>query len=188
MTVTSMTGFARVDGMEAGYRWVWEVKSVNSKGLDLRFRLPHGFDHIEAGARKRAAEIFARGNLSINLAVQRPKKLPALEVNRDVLEKMITLAEEFRGSRDAVYVESLLGLRGVIEVVEEETEAEGLVAAREAAVVNSLEDLLNALAAARLGEGERLAAVVEEHISEIEGLTSQVAAWQNFSQSAARRA
>ena len=176
MTVTSMTGFARVDGMEAGYRWVWEVKSVNSKGLDLRFRLPQGFDHIEAVARKRAAEIFARGNLSINLSLQRPKKVPALEINRDVLEKMMTLAAEFRGSREAVYVESLMGLRGVIEVVEEETEAEELVAARDAAVVTSLEDLLSELAAARLGEGERLAAVVEEHISEIEGLTSQVAA------------
>ncbi|MBT6284470.1 MAG: hypothetical protein HOI96_04745, partial [Rhodospirillaceae bacterium] len=38
MTVRSMTGFARVDGAVAGYSWVWEVKSVNSKGLDLRFR------------------------------------------------------------------------------------------------------------------------------------------------------
>ena len=128
MTVTSMTGFARVDGMEAGYRWVWEVKSVN-QGADMRFRQPPGFDHIEAVARNAPAK-YSRGNLSINLVLQRPKKVPALEINRDVLEKMMALAAEFRGSREAVYVESLMGLRGVIEVVEEATEAEELVTAR----------------------------------------------------------
>ena len=176
MTVTSMTGFARADGAEAGYSWVWEVKSVNSKGLDLRFRLPNGFDHIEAHARKRASEKFARGNLSINLALQRPDKPLALEVNRDVLDKMAALAAEFRGSRDAVNVEALMALRGVVEVVEEDSEDEETVAARDAAVADSLDALLDELADARLGEGERLATVVEEHIEEIAGLTSEAAA------------
>jgi len=176
VTVTSMTGFARADGAEAGYSWVWEVKSVNSKGLDLRFRLPHGFDHIEAHARKRATEKFARGNLSINLALQRPDKPPALEVNRDVLDKMAALAAEFRGSRDAVNVEALMALRGVVEVVEEDSEDEEAVAARDAAVADSLDALLDALADARLGEGERLVTVVEEHIEEIAVLTSEAAA------------
>ena len=176
MAVTSMTGFARVDGAAAGYSWVWEVKSVNSKGLDLRFRLPHGFDHIEAEARKHAANKFARGNLSINLSLQRPEKPPALEVNRDVLENMTALAAEFRGSRDAVNVEALMALRGVVEVVEEETEDDETVAERDAAISASLDEMLAALAAARLGEGERLAGVVEEHIEEIESLTSDAAA------------
>ena len=176
MTVTSMTGFARVDGAAAGYSWVWEVKSVNSKGLDLRFRVPHGFDHIEAEARKKAAEKFARGNLSINLALQRPEKPPALEVNREVLENMTALAAEIRGSREAVNVEALMALRGVVEVVEEETEDDETIAQRDAAIAASLEDLLAALAAARLGEGERLAGVVHEHIEEIASLTSEAAA------------
>ena len=45
-----MTGFARVSGATANFRWAWEVKSVNAKGLDLRLRLPTGFDAIEAEA------------------------------------------------------------------------------------------------------------------------------------------
>ena len=60
MTVTSMTGFARVDGMEAGYRWVWEVKSVNSKGplgIDA-FDFPDppvsGFHAVHAGKPRHA--------------------------------------------------------------------------------------------------------------------------------------
>ena len=90
-----MTGFARVDGAVAGYSWVWEVKSVNSKGLDLRFRLPNGFDQIEAGARKLAGDSFVRGNLSINLNLQRPDRPPVLEVNRDVLDQMVALVTEY---------------------------------------------------------------------------------------------
>ena len=130
MTVTSMTGFARVDGESANYSWVWEVKSVNSKGLDLRFRLPHGFDQIESEARTHAAKKFSRGNLSINLTLQRPEKAPALAVNRDVLEKMTALAAEVRGSREAVNVESLMSLRGVVEVIEDDAYDDQTVADR----------------------------------------------------------
>ena len=141
MAVTSMTGFARVDGAAAGYTWVWEVKSVNSKGLDLRFRLPHGFDHIEAAARKLGGEKFARGNLSINLTLQRPERPPALEVNREVLEQMISLAAEFKGAREKVDVETLLALRGVVEVVENQEEDEAEISARDTAIVDGFDGL-----------------------------------------------
>lgn len=175
MSVTSMTGFARVDGAAAGYTWVWEVKSVNSKGLDLRFRLPHGFDHIEAAARKLGGEKFARGNLSINLTLQRPERPPALEVNREVLEQMISLAAEFKGAREKVDVETLLALRGVVEVVENQEEDEAEISARDTAIVDGFDGLMNALAAARAAEGARLAVVVEEHVDEIDSLTTQAA-------------
>ncbi|HXR87824.1 MAG TPA: YicC/YloC family endoribonuclease, partial [Stellaceae bacterium] len=39
-----MTGFARAEGHDGPLSWAWELKSVNSKSLDLRFRLPPGFD------------------------------------------------------------------------------------------------------------------------------------------------
>ncbi|MGH7034448.1 MAG: YicC/YloC family endoribonuclease, partial [Stellaceae bacterium] len=47
MTIASMTGFARVEGHDGALSWVWEVKSVNGKSLDLRFRLPGGFEALE---------------------------------------------------------------------------------------------------------------------------------------------
>ncbi|MEE2997891.1 MAG: YicC/YloC family endoribonuclease [Pseudomonadota bacterium] len=170
-----MTGFARTDGSVAGYSWVWEVKSVNSKGLDLRFRLPHGFDALEAQARKRAVEKFVRGNLSINLVIQRPKKPAALEINRPVLEKMMSLAAEYRGSADAVNVENLMGLRGVIELVEEDIEEKDTIAMRDTAVIASLEELFDSLTYSRSCEGKRLAGIVEEHIGEIASLTAEAA-------------
>ena len=176
LTVTSMTGFARIDGAAAGYSWVWEVKSVNSKGLDLRFRLPGGFDQIEAAARKLAGDTFVRGNLSINLTLQRPDRPPVLEVNREVLEQMVSLAAEYKGGRENVDVETLLGMRGVVDVVEGAEENEAEIALRDAAIVAGFGDLMTALATARREEGTRMGAVVDEHIAEISALTTEAAA------------
>lgn len=176
MSVTSMTGFARIDGAAAGYSWVWEVKSVNSKGLDLRFRLPNGFDRIEAEARKIAGDTFVRGNLSINLTLQRPDRPPALEVNRDVLDQMVAVAAEYRGGAENVNVETLLGLRGVVEVIDDQEEDEAEIGQRDAAITAGFGDLMKALADARRDEGTRMGAVVDAHIAEISSLTSEAAA------------
>lgn len=170
-----MTGFARVDGTAAGYSWVWEVKSVNSKGLDLRFRLPNGFDAIEASSRKAAGDAFVRGNLSINLNLQRPERPPVLAVNRDVLDQMVALAAEYKGGPENVDVETLIGLRGVVEVAEGEDEDEAEIAERDAAITAGFGELMHALATARREEGARMGAVVEEHIEEIASLTSEAA-------------
>ena len=170
-----MTGFARVDGAAAGYSWEWEVKSVNAKGLDLRFRLPNGFDVIEASSRKFASEKFSRGNLSINLDLQRPERAPALAVNRDVLDQMIALAAEYRGSRENVKVEMLLGLRGVLDVVEDREEDEAEIEQRDAAIAAGFSELMAALSKARSEEGARMGAVIDEHIEEISSLTSKAA-------------
>jgi uncharacterized protein (TIGR00255 family) len=169
--VTSMTGFARVGGAAAGYSWVWEAKSVNSKGLDLRFRLPHGFDHIESDAKKYATEAFSRGNISINLSIQRPEKRPVLVVNRDVLDRMVDLAAEYRGDREHVNIETFMTLRGVVEVADEDDEDEDVIATRDVALSESVGDLLTVLAATRKDEGDRLKTIIEDHLDEIAGLT-----------------
>ena len=170
-----MTGFASVEGMAAGYSWVWEVKSVNSKALDLRFRLPAGFNKIEAEARKGAVKRFTRGSLSINLVVKALEKPNSIEVNREVLEKLTALAADFRGDAGVVNVEALMGLRGVIEVGEVDLEDEETVEKRNVVVTATLEKALEELACFRLSEGERIAKVVEDHLQEISELTTQAA-------------
>ncbi len=76
MALSSMTGFARGHGTSGSYAWAWEIKSVNGKGLDLRLRLPPGWDAIEAAVRAAAAEKFARGSLQANLIVDRTGAAP----------------------------------------------------------------------------------------------------------------
>ena len=69
-----MTGFARADGFADGYSWTWEIKSVNSRSLDTRFRLPNGFDAMESRLRTALPERFTRGNIS---ASRRVRHIPA---------------------------------------------------------------------------------------------------------------
>ena len=71
MALSSMTGFARGHGVAGTYAWSWELKSVNSKGLDLKLRLPPGWDAIEATVRARASEVLSRGSVFANLTVSR---------------------------------------------------------------------------------------------------------------------
>ena len=165
-----MTGFARRDDAPGGYRWTWEVKSVNSRNLDLRFRLPPGSDDLESRARALALDRFARGNVSVHLSLQRPDQVQRVQVNREVLDQMLAVAAEIKDAADArpVSVEGLLGLPGVLEPMAEEEETEETREARNTALLDSLTAAFDALVAARAEEGARLAAIMEERLAEIE--------------------
>ena len=65
MTVMSMTGFARVDGSDAGANWYWELRSVNGRGLDVRVRVPPGSDGLEVPIRELIGKRLTRGNVSV---------------------------------------------------------------------------------------------------------------------------
>ena len=54
MAITSMTGFARREGVADTWKWVWEARSVNGKGLDVRYRLPSAFDTPDSDLKRKA--------------------------------------------------------------------------------------------------------------------------------------
>ena len=172
-----MTGFASADGAADGYSWTWEVKSVNGRNLDLRFRLPPGHDFIEAHGRKAAPDRFKRGNLSLHLALRRPEESPGYRVNREAFEHMIALTEELRKDTGGppARLETVLGLPGVIEPEAQGEEPEEQRARRRAALTASLDEALERLAEARSDEGIRLAAFITDHIEEIAGLCASAA-------------
>ena len=74
--------------------WVWEVKSVNGRNLDLRLRLPHGFEALEAEVRKLVPEHLARGNVQIALVVDRSRLPLRYRVNRELLQQLLGLTQE----------------------------------------------------------------------------------------------
>src|SRR5258708_4425481 len=125
MTLASMTGFARLDGATGPYAWAWEVRSVNAKGLELRLRLPVGWDAIEPELRKRAQAVVVRGTLHANLSAQRTGVAPVVRVNEPVLAAILATMRDVAKRIDAAppTVEGILSLKGVMEVVED-TEGE----------------------------------------------------------------
>src|SRR6266404_4559159 len=101
MALSSMTGFARGHGVSGAYAWAWEVKSVNAKGLDLRLRLPPGWDVIEAAVRARATELLARGTVYANLTVTREGVAPVVRVNESVLAAVLSTIRNLAGKVNA---------------------------------------------------------------------------------------
>lgn len=173
MPLASMTGFARAQGASGAYAWAWELKSVNAKGLDLRLRLPAGWDAIEAPARAALTKLLARGTISALLTIDRSGAAPSVRVNEDVLGALVEAAKK-AASRFGVSppgLDSLLGMKGVIEVADSEERPEEKQAA-EKAVVQGFEQALKELSAMRVREGDALKHILSERIDEIAKLTA----------------
>ena len=154
--------------------WVWELKSVNGRSLDLRLRLAPGFDALEPELRAALAQRFRRGNFSANLAVTRTTS-PALRVNREALSQLVTLINELSGEIEAAppRLDGLLALRGVVETVEDEDET--VIEARRDAVLAGWNAALDRLADARAEEGARIAAVLGSQLDEMAALVTAAA-------------
>jgi uncharacterized protein (TIGR00255 family) len=174
MTLASMTGFARVDGATGPYAWAWEVRSVNAKGLELRLRLPVGWDAIEPELRKRAQAVVVRGTLHANLVAQRTGVAPVVRVNEPVLAAILATMRDVAKRIDAAppTVEGILGLKGVMEVVED-TEGEDERRAAQEAVIAGFSAAMARLAEMRAHEGDALGAVLGGRLDAIAALTQR---------------
>src|SRR5690606_14008323 len=82
----SMTGFARTSGEAEGWSWAWEVKSVNGRSLEMRLRLPGGFEALEPQVRSQAQARLARGSVNAALTVTPASNDGALALNRALLK------------------------------------------------------------------------------------------------------
>ncbi len=177
MALSSMTGFARSHGASGPYVFEWELKSVNAKGFDLRLRLPPGWDELEALAKKRAAELLARGTVYANLNVKRANALSAVRINEEVLASVVKVATQLAGRIDAVApsIDGLLAIKGVIEVVEPESDEEEDKAAK-AAAASAFDEALTGLVAMRQREGTALAQILIQRMVEVEALAKKAEA------------
>lgn len=177
MALSSMTGFARSHGASGPYTFEWELKSVNAKGLDLRLRLPPGWDELEAFAKKRAGEVLSRGTVYANFNVRRSDALSTVRVNEQVLAALLKVAGSLAGKIDAVApsIDGLLAIKGVIEVVEPESNEEEDKAATAAAAA-AFDEALTNLLAMRRREGETLGQVLSQRMDEMEILAKRAEA------------
>jgi uncharacterized protein (TIGR00255 family) len=174
MVLSSMTGFARSHGSSGPYTYEWELKSVNAKGFDLRLRLPPGWDELEAAARKRAGEVLSRGTVYATLNVKRTNAVSVIRINEDVLSSIVEVAGTLAQRIDAVApsIDGLLGIKGVIEMVEPESDEAEDKAAREAAALG-FGEALDSLVTMRRREGAALGQILSQRMDEIERLAAR---------------
>jgi len=168
MALSSMTGFARSHGVSGTYAWSWELKSVNAKGLELRLRIPSGWDAVEVPVRAKAAEILSRGNVYANLTINREGAAPVARINEPVLAAMLAALKSLSGRVDAEppRLDGVLGLKGVVDVIEEE-ESEDLRRAAEAAIVADFAQAVAGLSEMRRHEGDAIGKILSARLDEI---------------------
>ena len=173
--IASMTGFARAEGLSNGIAWAWELRSVNGRTLELRFRLPSGWDGMEAGWRDLAGKVLKRGNVTANLTIKRQSET-RLELDPAALEQVLRIATELHrripGSPPPS-AEALLSLPGVLRQAQLDQQEEKTAAAADVQVgfVAALADLV----VSRQAEGDRLAVILNRQLSEIAELRDTAA-------------
>lgn len=171
-----MTGFADLAGGTGGVAWTWEARSVNGRGLDLRLRLPDGFDSLDAPLRAAAAKVLARGSVTVTLRLARGAAGGLPRLNAAALDAALAAAlaaseAAARGGLDLAPMTAadLLSVRGVVE---SDAVAPAETPEVAAALAADADALFARLAAARRAEGGALAALVAGQIDRIEALTA----------------
>ena len=169
MSVSSMTGFARVEGAESGFSWAWELKSVNARSLDIRVRLPAGMDSIESELRSLVQKRLMRGNIFANLILNKTSNNHEISINTEVLGNLIEIAKQFSKTHNVPLsgFDGFLSIRGVIEVKEEE-ETEQQKKELQDIILVGLGRALDQLVKSRYDEGKSLRVSLENHLNCIE--------------------
>jgi uncharacterized protein (TIGR00255 family) len=163
-----MTGFARVEGRVDGFSWVWEIRGVNGKSLDQRFRLPPGWDVLDAPCKTLLGNQVKRGSITVALEVSERSAGPKFRINQEVLAEITRLLRSLEGVIDAAppRLDGILTMRGVLET-EEEAPDPALRAIRETALIESFGEAVAAFAIVRNREGAHLEARLAERLAEI---------------------
>ncbi len=173
--IYSMTGFARSEGLIGAMAFVFELRSVNGRGLDLRLRLPGGFDALEPFIRERAGAVLKRGNVTINLAVKRDDT-PKVALDEAVLEQMLqralALAARIPGCAPP-QAEALLALPGVMRAGGVDEIDEAATEQRMQTLRSAFEQALAQLVATRAAEGTRTEAMIAAQVNEIAALHAE---------------
>ncbi len=179
--VTSMTGFATATGSEGAYAWVWDLRSVNARGLDLRLRLPDGVPGLEAELRSRLAADLTRGNVTVSLKLQRDDGAGTLEVDHECLRAVLRSLQEIQtealnSDLDLATPTTLevMNFRGVLGSQDRaETPQNKDILAR---LIKSFDEVLQSLVQMRRAEGDALATVLDRLLSTTAGLVAQARA------------
>jgi uncharacterized protein (TIGR00255 family) len=170
--LASMTGFSRTQGQLGATAWIWELRSVNGKGLDIKLRLPGGLDALEIPLREQTAKRLRRGNVSGTLTIKR-EAAAGLTADPVALERVkelaIALADDIPGALPP-RAELLLALPGIMRNAGPQDETEEEQAALAEAVRAGFLAALEGLAAARAAEGAKLAHIVTDLLAEIAAL------------------
>ena len=174
MSPSSMTGFARTSFEAGGSKYAWELKSVNARGLEIRTRLPAGFDHLEPDLRQLAREHLGRGSCFFTLQKEADADRPTLTINEEALTLVVAAARRL-AAVEGIAPPTADGLLAVPGVLQEGTGAAAghLAEERDREILRAFRRAVGLLQVARREEGQRLAQVLRALLGAVRILSNQ---------------
>ena len=179
MAISSMTGFARVQGSapagdENQLNYTLTIKTVNHRFLDLQFRLPNGLDGLEMELRRVLKENLVRGHVDLTLSVDRSSQTKA-GYNRELIAGYLAAFDAARREhklKSEPDLNAALRLPGALQT---EDRASNDLTALAASVLEQMTPLLEQLKAMRSREGEALEAILRGTLDRLAAATANVA-------------
>ena len=176
-----MTGFARINGClsiaEETFSWSWELKSVNGKNLDIKYRLPNGYDDISISTKAIASEIINRGNITATLEITNDNKAKKIKIDTNLLNEItnqaIDLCNRYYGKIALPSSADLLNLRGVVEIEENILDDETITTIKQK-IIRDFATACQNLQTDRQKEGEKIKIVLQSILKKIENITEQI--------------
>ncbi|MCR5084763.1 MAG: YicC family protein [Succinivibrionaceae bacterium] len=163
--IMSMTGFATRTMAGGGSSYTCTVRSVNGRFLDLSFRLPEGFRHLEGQLREAVRRRLSRGKVDITIT-EEASVGGELTLNEELLRKLGGAARRISEAVGGASVDATALLAWPGMVVQPAGLGEGIVAL--------LDSALEGLQEARAEEGARLRDFLLERLQVIERGLDQV--------------
>jgi len=176
--VQSMTGFASGQGASGAFQWIWDIRSVNSKGLDVRMRVPDWVGGLEGELKPLITKAISRGSVSLSLRVTRDQQAAQIAVNQSAL----SAALEAISSVEKVAMEQglnltpataadILNVKGVMDQASDGDDTNEL----KAALIADFKPLLQDFVSMRAQEGASLERILNSQIDNIEALVESCA-------------
>ena len=165
-----MTGFGKHVVQLPGKKITVELKSLNSKNLDINARVPQAYRERELDFRDRIAKTLIRGKVDFNLYVEQTGADAASEINEPVVRKYMSQLAELASGQAVNFLEMALRLPDALKTLREEIDPEEFKTIQ-AALDAALEQLLEFRAA----EGKALEADFEKRVATLQKLLAEVA-------------
>lgn len=176
-----MTGFARSSSEfvyeNKKYKWAWEIKSVNAKGLDIKTRVPFWLENINEQIKTICAKTFARGTLNVCLDIDVENSNPDIEINSDLLNVLTAKMKQIYFSEPELFAKpspaELLKINGVVKINENTPDNQEF----ETVTTNlllSLDEAVAKLKQDRINEGNKIATVLNTILENIKTTVTKV--------------
>ena len=185
MAVYSMTGYASVVVSDPGLSL--ELRSVNSRFLDLSFKVADELRHLEPALRETLTTALRRGKIEVRLALQRERpastvpemQIPDAAQLQHLVRLQAAVRQQLPQARELSVAETLSWLRSAA-ASNTEVEASLTPVLQEAALaalaaMAALEQAVQGLRDSRAREGDKLVAMLQDRIAQLRALAAQAA-------------